>query len=60
MVKKLNFCSVLSTKFSQDVEVEVKARSEAGVWSVVSTDVEVMKLNLGRDSEGRFGQYFEV
>ena len=56
MVKKLNFCSVLSAKFSQDVEVEVKARSEAGVWSVLSADVEVMKLNLGRDSEGRFCQ----
>ena len=32
-------------------------------WSVFChwwCSVEVMKLNLGRDSEARFGQYFEV
>ena len=29
----------LSTRFGQDFEVEVKARFEAGVWSVVSADV---------------------
>ena len=39
LVKQLNFCSVLSTKFSQDFEVEVKAGFEAGFWSVVSADV---------------------
>ena len=39
LVKKLNFCSVLSTKFSKDFEVEVKARFEAVVWSVFSAYV---------------------
>ena len=37
--QKLNFCSVLSTKFGQDFEFEVKARFEAEVWSVISADV---------------------
>ena len=42
-------------------EVEVKARFEAGVWLVGCCwcFVKVMKLNLGQDSEGRGGQYFE-
>ena len=48
--------------FGLDFEVEVQARFEAGVWPVVFCwcFVEVMKLNLGRDSEARFGQDFEV
>ena len=57
---KLNFCSDFEHKFGQDFEVEVKGRFEAGVWSVVFCwcIVEVIKLNLGRDSEAWFGQYF--
>ena len=39
LVKKLNFCSDFEHKFGQDFEVEVKARFEAGVWSVFSADV---------------------
>ena len=52
----------MNTRFGQDFEAEVKARFEAGVWSVFFCCgfVEVKKLNLGRDSEARFGQYFEV
>ena len=49
----------MSTRFGQDFEVEVQARFEAGVWSVFCCLVEVMKLNLGRDSEAKFGQYLE-
>ena len=47
MVIKFNFCS--------DFEHMV----EAGVWSVFCCWCleEVMKLNLGRDSEARFDQY---
>ena len=56
---KLNFCS----DFEHNVwsrfyfKVEVQAKFEAGVWSVFCCwcFVEVMKLNLGRDS----GQDFE-
>ena len=60
LVKKLNFSSDFEHKFGQDFEVEVKGRFEAGVWSVVFCwcIVEVIKLNLGRDSEAWFGQYF--
>ena len=49
----------LRTRFGQDFKVEVQARFEAGVWSVFCRCcfVEVMKLNHGRDSEARFGQY---
>ena len=38
------------------------AKFEAGVWSVFFCCgfVEVEKLNLGRDSEARFGQYLEL
>ena len=52
----------MSTRFGQDFEVEVQARSDARVWSVFCCRcfVEVMNLNLGRDSEARFGQDFEV
>ena len=62
LVIKINFVQTLSTRFGQDFEVEVQARFEAGVWSVFCCwcFVEVMMLNLGRDSEARFGQYLEV
>ena len=62
MVIKLNlFVQTLSTRFGQDFEVEVQARFEAGFWSVFCCRrfVKVMKLNIGRDSEARFGQYLE-
>ena len=57
------FVQTLSKKFGQDFEVEVQARFEAGVWSVFSADVlqnVESKMNLGRDSEARFGQDFEA
>ena len=49
----------MRTRFGQDFEVEVQARFEARVWSVFCCRhfVKIMKLNLGRDSEARFGQY---
>ena len=61
MVIKLNFCSDFE-HFGQDFEVEVQARFEAGVWSVFCCRclVEVTKLNLGQDSEARFGQDFNL
>ena len=61
MVRNLNFFQTLSTRFGQDFEVEVQARFEAGVWLVFYRRcfVEVMKLNLGRDSEAMFGENFE-
>ena len=42
--------------FGQDFEVEVQVRLEAGVWSLFCCYcfVDVMKLNLGRNSEARF------
>ena len=50
-----------STRFGQDFEVEVKARFEAGAWPVFCwCFVEVIKLNLGRDTEASFGQDFEA
>ena len=55
----------MSTRFGKDFEVEVQARFEAGVWSVFfllmfcNGNVE-SKLNLGLDSEARFGQGFLV
>ena len=61
MVLQLNFCSDFEHKvWSRCQEVEVMAKFEAGVWSVFFCCgfVEVKKLNLGRDSEARFGQYF--
>ena len=59
---KANFFQILITRFDQDCEYEVQARFEAGVWFIfcIWCFVEVMKLNLGQDSEARFGQYFEV
>ena len=44
------------------VNMKFKLDFEAGVWFIfcIWCFVEVMKLNLGRDSEARFGQYFEV
>ena len=55
----------MSTRFGQDFEIKLQARFEAGVWSVF---VLLMffrgyvesKLNLGEDSEARFGQDFEA
>ena len=44
----------MSTRFDNDFEVEVKARFYC--WCLV----EAMKFNLGRDSEARVGQDFEV
>ena len=61
LVKKLNFCLDFEHKvWSRCQEVEVMAKIDAGVWSVFFCCgfVEVKKLNLGRDSEARFGQYF--
>ena len=64
LVIKLNFCSVqtLSTRFDQNFEVEVQTRFEAEVCSVFSANIcrgyVESKLNLGRDSEARFGQDF--
>ena len=61
LVIKLNFCSDFEHKVGQDFEVEVQARFEAAVCSAFCRwcFVEVMKLNLGRDSAARFGQDFE-
>ena len=61
MVKKLNFCS----DFGQDFEDEVQARFEAGIWSVFfllmfCRGYVESRLNLGRESEARFGQDFEA
>jgi len=54
----------LSTRFSQNFEVEVQARFEAGAWSVFllmfCRGYVESKLNLGRDSEAKFGQDFEA
>ena len=47
----------MSKRFRQDFEVEVQARFLN--WSFVDFFLEVMKLNLGRDAEARFGHYFE-
>ena len=61
MVLKLNFFHTLSTRVGQDFEVEVQQDFETGACSAFCRRcfVEVMKLNLGRDSEARFGQDFE-
>ena len=37
--KVQKYSQTLSTRFGQDFEVEVKARFEAGVWSVFSAGV---------------------
>ena len=39
MVLKFNLGRNSEARFGQDFEVEVKARFEAGVWSVFSADV---------------------
>ena len=49
-------------RFGQGIEVEVQARFLS--WSLVNILPLMfcrghMKSNLGRDSEARFGQYFE-
>ena len=53
----------MSTSFGQDFDVEIQARSEAGVWSVVYYLCFVEVLNSmrlwGQDCEVRSGQYFE-
>ena len=58
---ELNFVQTLSTRFVQGFDVEVQARFLS--WSLVNIlpliFAEVMKLNRVRDSEARFGQYFE-
>ena len=56
MVINLNFCSDFE-HFNQDFEVEVGPYFEAEVWSVF---LGYIKLNLGRDSDARFGHDFEV
>ena len=52
----------MSTGFGQDFEVEAQARFEVGQWPMAIffcwSFVEVMKLNLGQDSEARFGQAY--
>ena len=52
----------MSTRFGQDFEVEVQARFEAGAWASFFCwcSVEIIKLNLGRDTEASFGQDFEA
>ena len=53
LVIKLNFCSDFDYKFGQDFEAEV--------WSVFCcwSLVEFTKLNLGQDSDARFGEDFK-
>ena len=60
-----NLLQIWKLRFGQDSEVEVQARFEAGVWSVFfllmfCRGYVELKLNLGRYSEARFGQDFEV
>ena len=59
---EVKFCSDFEHRVGQDFEVEVQATFWS--WSLFSIwrwcFVEVMKLNLGRDSEARFGQDFEL
>ena len=59
MVIKLNFCS----DFEHKVWSRFQARFAAGVWSVFvllmfCRGYVESNLNLGRDSEARFGQDF--
>ena len=63
MVIKPNICSdfehkvwfeILKLKLRRDFEAEIL--SVFCCWCLV----EVMKLNLGRDSDARFGQYFDI
>ena len=48
---------MLSTKFVEDFEVEVSVRLKINFRQYFAADV---WLNLGQDSEARFGQDFEV
>ena len=54
----------LSTRFGQDFEVEVQARLLSWLVSILPLmfcrGYVESKLNLGRDSEARFGQDFEA
>ena len=52
----------MSTRFGQDFEVEIQARFEAGAWASFFCwcFVEVIKLNLGRDSEASFGHKIKL
>ena len=55
----------MSIRFGQDFEVKLQARFAAGVWSVFvllmfCRGYVESNLNLGRDSEARFGQDFEA
>ena len=59
-ISKLRFGQTLSTRFGQDFEVEVQARFEADQFFFCWCSVEIMKLNLGLDSEASFGQDFEA
>ena len=47
----LGLVNILKLKSRQDFD--------AGIWSVFRCFVEVLKLNLGRDSDARFVKYFE-
>ena len=42
------------------LKLEVQAKFEAGQFFYCISFVQVMKLNLGQDSEARFGQDFEA
>ena len=50
----------LSTRFSQDFEVEVQVRSFKLKFGQYFAAAEATKLNLGQDSEARFGQDFKL
>ena len=57
MVTKLKFVQSLGTKF-KILKLKFSRDYEAEVWLVFAADalVEVMKFNLGQDSDSRFGQ----
>jgi len=55
----------LSIRFGQDFEVKLQARFAAGVWSVFvllmfCRGYVESNLNLGRDSEARFGHIPDI
>ena len=52
----------MSTRFGQDFEVEVQASFEAGAWASFFCwcFVEVIKLNLGRDSDDSLVKIFKL
>ena len=58
---KANFVQTLSIRLVKILKLKFRQDYEAGVCSAFCRwwFVEVMKLNLGRDSEARFGQDFE-